>query len=42
VINRLVCDNLDPLTALAAVAARTNRIALQSMVITVHRRNSAV
>jgi hypothetical protein len=40
VIKRLIYDNLDPLTALAAAAARRNRIALQSTVINVHPRKA--
>jgi alkanesulfonate monooxygenase SsuD/methylene tetrahydromethanopterin reductase-like flavin-dependent oxidoreductase (luciferase family) len=42
VIDRLVYDNLDPLTALAAAAARTSRVALLSTVINVCWRNNAV
>lgn len=42
VIDRLVYDNLDPLTALAAAAARTSRVALVSTVINVCWRNNAV
>jgi alkanesulfonate monooxygenase SsuD/methylene tetrahydromethanopterin reductase-like flavin-dependent oxidoreductase (luciferase family) len=42
VIDRLVYDNLDPLTALAAAAVRTSRIALISTVINVCWRNNAV
>lgn len=41
VIDRLVYDNLDPLTALAAAAARTSRIELMSTVINVCWRNNA-
>ena len=40
VIDRLVYDNLDPLTALAAAAARTSRIELISTVINVCWRNN--
>ena len=42
VIDRLVYDNLDPLTALAAAAASTCRIELLSTVINVCWRNNAV
>jgi alkanesulfonate monooxygenase SsuD/methylene tetrahydromethanopterin reductase-like flavin-dependent oxidoreductase (luciferase family) len=42
VIDRLVYDNLDPLTALAAAAAPTSRIGLVSSVINVCWRNNAV
>ena len=42
VIDRLVYDNLDPLTALAAAAARTSRVELLSTVVNVCWRNNAV
>jgi alkanesulfonate monooxygenase SsuD/methylene tetrahydromethanopterin reductase-like flavin-dependent oxidoreductase (luciferase family) len=42
VIDRLVYDNLDPLTALAAAAANTSRAELVSTVINVCWRNNAV
>jgi alkanesulfonate monooxygenase SsuD/methylene tetrahydromethanopterin reductase-like flavin-dependent oxidoreductase (luciferase family) len=42
VIDRLVYDNLDPLTALAAAAAATERIELTSTVINVCWRGNAV
>jgi len=43
VIDRLVYDNLDPLMALAAAAARTDRIELLTTVLTVpYRRNAVV
>ena len=42
VIDRLVYDNLDPLTALAAAAARTGRIELTSTVVNVCWRANAV
>jgi alkanesulfonate monooxygenase SsuD/methylene tetrahydromethanopterin reductase-like flavin-dependent oxidoreductase (luciferase family) len=42
VIDRLVYDNLDPLTALAAAAARTARIELVSTVVNVCWRSNAV
>lgn len=43
VIDRLVYDNLDPLVALAAAAARTERIELQTTVLNVpYRRNPVV
>jgi alkanesulfonate monooxygenase SsuD/methylene tetrahydromethanopterin reductase-like flavin-dependent oxidoreductase (luciferase family) len=38
VIDRLVYDNLDPLIALAAAAARTSRIGLVSTVVNVNWR----
>jgi alkanesulfonate monooxygenase SsuD/methylene tetrahydromethanopterin reductase-like flavin-dependent oxidoreductase (luciferase family) len=38
VIDRLVYDNLDPLIALAAAAARTSRIGLISTVVNVNWR----
>jgi hypothetical protein len=38
VIDRLVYDNLDPLVALAAAAARTSRVALISTVVNVNWR----
>ena len=41
VIDRLVYDNLDPLTALAAAAARTSRVELLSTVINVCWRDNA-
>jgi alkanesulfonate monooxygenase SsuD/methylene tetrahydromethanopterin reductase-like flavin-dependent oxidoreductase (luciferase family) len=40
VIDRLVYDNLDPLTALAAAAACTNRVELMSTVVNVCWRNN--
>ena len=43
VIDRLVYDNLDPLVALAAAAARTGRIELLTTVLNVgYRRNPTV
>jgi alkanesulfonate monooxygenase SsuD/methylene tetrahydromethanopterin reductase-like flavin-dependent oxidoreductase (luciferase family) len=42
VIDRLVYDNLDPLTALAAAAACTRRVELVSTVVNVCWRNNAV
>src|SRR5215211_9007644 len=42
VIDRLIYDNLDPLTALAAAAAGTSRIELLSTVINVCWRNNPV
>lgn len=42
VIDELVYDNLDPLTALAAAAASTGRVELVSTVINVCWRNNAV
>jgi alkanesulfonate monooxygenase SsuD/methylene tetrahydromethanopterin reductase-like flavin-dependent oxidoreductase (luciferase family) len=42
VIDRLVYDNLDPLTALAAAAACTSRVQLLSTVVNVCWRNNAV
>src|SRR5215211_3231277 len=42
VIDRLIYDNLDPLTALAAAAARTRRIELTSTLINVCWRGNAV
>jgi alkanesulfonate monooxygenase SsuD/methylene tetrahydromethanopterin reductase-like flavin-dependent oxidoreductase (luciferase family) len=42
VIDRLVYDNLDPLTALAAAAACTSRVELVSTVVNVCWRNNAV
>jgi alkanesulfonate monooxygenase SsuD/methylene tetrahydromethanopterin reductase-like flavin-dependent oxidoreductase (luciferase family) len=42
VLDRLVYDNLDPLTALAAAAARTRRIELTSTVVNVCWRANAV
>ncbi len=43
VIDRLVYDNLDPLVALAAAAARTERVELLTTVLTVpYRRNAVV
>jgi alkanesulfonate monooxygenase SsuD/methylene tetrahydromethanopterin reductase-like flavin-dependent oxidoreductase (luciferase family) len=42
-LDRLVYDNLDPLVALAAAAARTERAELMTTVLTVpHRRNALV
>jgi alkanesulfonate monooxygenase SsuD/methylene tetrahydromethanopterin reductase-like flavin-dependent oxidoreductase (luciferase family) len=42
VIDRLVYDNLDPLTALSAAAACTGRVELMSTVVNVCWRNNAV
>jgi alkanesulfonate monooxygenase SsuD/methylene tetrahydromethanopterin reductase-like flavin-dependent oxidoreductase (luciferase family) len=42
VIDRLVYDNLDPLTALSAAAARTSRLELTSSVINVCWRSNAM
>src|SRR5687768_18401243 len=42
VIDRLVYDNLDPLIALAAAAARTERIELLTTVLNVPWRRNAV
>jgi alkanesulfonate monooxygenase SsuD/methylene tetrahydromethanopterin reductase-like flavin-dependent oxidoreductase (luciferase family) len=42
VIDRLIYDNLDPLTALAAAAACTGRVELLSTVVNVCWRNNAV
>jgi alkanesulfonate monooxygenase SsuD/methylene tetrahydromethanopterin reductase-like flavin-dependent oxidoreductase (luciferase family) len=42
VIDRLVYDNLDPLTALAAAAGRTSRIELATTVVNVCWRGNAV
>lgn len=42
VIDRLVYDNLEPLTALAAAAARTERVELITTVLNVGWRNNAV
>jgi alkanesulfonate monooxygenase SsuD/methylene tetrahydromethanopterin reductase-like flavin-dependent oxidoreductase (luciferase family) len=42
VFDRLVYDNLEPLTALAAAAARTEGIELLTTVLTVGWRNNAV
>lgn len=42
VIDRLVYDNLDPLTALAAAAARTDRVELFTTVLNVGWRNNPV
>jgi alkanesulfonate monooxygenase SsuD/methylene tetrahydromethanopterin reductase-like flavin-dependent oxidoreductase (luciferase family) len=42
VIDRLVYDNLDPLTALSAAAACTSRVELLSTVVNVCWRNNAV
>jgi alkanesulfonate monooxygenase SsuD/methylene tetrahydromethanopterin reductase-like flavin-dependent oxidoreductase (luciferase family) len=42
VIDRLIYDNLDPLTALAAAAACTSRVELMSTVVNVCWRNNAV
>jgi alkanesulfonate monooxygenase SsuD/methylene tetrahydromethanopterin reductase-like flavin-dependent oxidoreductase (luciferase family) len=42
VFDRLVYDNLEPLTALAAAAARTEEIELLTTVLTVGWRNNAV
>jgi alkanesulfonate monooxygenase SsuD/methylene tetrahydromethanopterin reductase-like flavin-dependent oxidoreductase (luciferase family) len=42
VIDRLIYDNLDPLTALAAAAARTSRIELTTTVVNVCWRRNAV
>jgi alkanesulfonate monooxygenase SsuD/methylene tetrahydromethanopterin reductase-like flavin-dependent oxidoreductase (luciferase family) len=42
VIDRLIYDNLDPLTALAAAAARTRRIELTSTLINVCWRGNAI
>jgi alkanesulfonate monooxygenase SsuD/methylene tetrahydromethanopterin reductase-like flavin-dependent oxidoreductase (luciferase family) len=41
VIDRLIYDNLDPLTALATAAARTSRVELMSTVVNVCWRNNA-
>jgi alkanesulfonate monooxygenase SsuD/methylene tetrahydromethanopterin reductase-like flavin-dependent oxidoreductase (luciferase family) len=42
VIDRLVYSNLDPLTALAAAAARTERVELLTTVLTVGWRNNPI
>jgi alkanesulfonate monooxygenase SsuD/methylene tetrahydromethanopterin reductase-like flavin-dependent oxidoreductase (luciferase family) len=42
VIDRLIYDNLDPLTALSAAAACTSRVELISTVVNVNWRNNAV
>jgi alkanesulfonate monooxygenase SsuD/methylene tetrahydromethanopterin reductase-like flavin-dependent oxidoreductase (luciferase family) len=42
VLDRLVYDNLDPLIALAAAAARTERVELMTTVLTVPYRQNAV
>jgi alkanesulfonate monooxygenase SsuD/methylene tetrahydromethanopterin reductase-like flavin-dependent oxidoreductase (luciferase family) len=42
VIDRLIYDNLDPLTALAAAAASTSRVELMSTIVNVCWRNNAV
>jgi alkanesulfonate monooxygenase SsuD/methylene tetrahydromethanopterin reductase-like flavin-dependent oxidoreductase (luciferase family) len=42
VIDRLVYDNLEPLTALAAAAARTERVELMTTVLNVGWRNNPV
>jgi alkanesulfonate monooxygenase SsuD/methylene tetrahydromethanopterin reductase-like flavin-dependent oxidoreductase (luciferase family) len=42
VIDRLIYDNLDPLTALAAAAARTRRIELTSTLVNVCWRGNAI
>jgi alkanesulfonate monooxygenase SsuD/methylene tetrahydromethanopterin reductase-like flavin-dependent oxidoreductase (luciferase family) len=42
VIDRLVYDNLDPLTALAAAAARTERVELLTTVLSVGWRNNPI
>src|SRR5919109_3806770 len=42
VIDRLVYDNLEPLTALAAAAARTERVELFTTVLNVGWRNNPV
>jgi alkanesulfonate monooxygenase SsuD/methylene tetrahydromethanopterin reductase-like flavin-dependent oxidoreductase (luciferase family) len=42
VIDRLIYDNLDPLTALAAAAARTSRVELTTTVVNVCWRGNAV
>ena len=42
VIDRLIYDNLDPVTALAAAAARTSRIELTTTVVNVCWRGNAV
>jgi alkanesulfonate monooxygenase SsuD/methylene tetrahydromethanopterin reductase-like flavin-dependent oxidoreductase (luciferase family) len=42
VIDRLMYDNLDPLTALAAAAACTDRVELVSTLVNVCWRNNAV
>jgi alkanesulfonate monooxygenase SsuD/methylene tetrahydromethanopterin reductase-like flavin-dependent oxidoreductase (luciferase family) len=42
VIDRLVYDNLDPLTALAAAAARTERVELFTTVLNVGWRNNPI
>ncbi|GAA2397405.1 LLM class flavin-dependent oxidoreductase [Nonomuraea africana] len=42
VIDRLVYDNVEPLTALAAAAARTSRVELVTTVLNVGWRNNAV
>jgi alkanesulfonate monooxygenase SsuD/methylene tetrahydromethanopterin reductase-like flavin-dependent oxidoreductase (luciferase family) len=42
VIDRLVYDNLDPLTALAAAAVRTERVELLTTVLTIGWRNNPI
>jgi alkanesulfonate monooxygenase SsuD/methylene tetrahydromethanopterin reductase-like flavin-dependent oxidoreductase (luciferase family) len=42
VIDRLLYDDLDPVTALAAAAACTSRVELMSAVVNVCWRNNAV